>query len=293
MPHQSTLEEFVAKTEDHGLTHAQVQVELAKHFMELKQWDKAWPYADAAAQSSGAQWALMCAKDCAVGKKDWQAAEAFAAQTTRRYTQQTWGYWFLFCIESGHGNPAAARSFVEEYLKPIDDHPNLATPTAIGYFYWLSGDPKTAMLWFRAAHTRAAGAYTCFNLILLADEIGDAVTRDEMIRVLLARYRRQAPVACQIYEILRNALNQDKPGSVDLKAIDAILAKAPPPSRGLNAWLVGLFLKNHGQADDARRYLKLSLELPGVHEWGQAKAAVLLRGIDGDEAAPPSGVRLK
>ena len=51
---QSTLEEFLAKTEDHGLSHATVNVELAHHFMDQKQWDRARPYAEAAAQSGTA-----------------------------------------------------------------------------------------------------------------------------------------------------------------------------------------------------------------------------------------------
>ena len=32
--------------------------------------------------------------------------------------------------------------------------------------------------------------------------------------------------------------------------------------------MVGLFLKNHGKPEDARRYLKLALGLPGVSRMG-------------------------
>ena len=95
--------------------------------------------------------------------------------------------------------------------------------------------------------------------------------------MLLTNYRRQAPVACEMYQILSKGLNENKPGAVDLNAIDEILGQVPPASRGLNAWLVGLFLKNHGKPEDARRYLKLALGLPGVSEWGQAKANMSLR----------------
>ena len=149
---QSTLEEFLAKTEDHGLTHAQVQVELARHFMDLKQWDQAWPYAEAAA-SSWAQWAMMCAQRFAVARKDWKNAETYAERTSRRYTAQAWPYWYLFCLETGQGNLAAARSFAADYLKSIKDRPDQAAPAPVGYFYWMGGDTKNAMIWFRT-HTR-------------------------------------------------------------------------------------------------------------------------------------------
>ncbi len=89
--------------------------------------------------------------------------------------------------------------------------------------------------------------------------------------------------------MLRKALNDGKPDSVDLKAIDEILQKAPPGWRGINAYQVGMFLKNHGKAEDARRYLKLAVELPGLHVWGQAKANVVLRALDEKEKVQKAG----
>ena len=226
---QSTLEEFLAKTEDHGLTHAQVQVELARHFMDLKQWDKAWPYAEAAA-SSWAQWAMMCARDFAWPGKTGKTLRPMPNERRGAIPAQAWPYWYLFCLETGQGNLAAARSFAADYLKSIKDHPDQAAPAPVGYFYWMGGDTKNAMIWFRNAYEKAPGPYTCFNLILLADEIGDSATREEAIRVLLTNYRRQAPVACEMYQILSKGLNENKPGAVDLNAIDEILGQVPPAS---------------------------------------------------------------
>lgn len=203
-------------------------------------------------------------------------AENYAQMVSRRYPAEAWPYWFLFCKQTGHGDVAAARKFVDEFIKPINEQPELAEPAPIGYYYWLCDDPKTAMLWFRNAYAKTPSAFTCLNLITLGDEMGDSATRDEAIRILLSRFRRPAPVACEIYEILRKSLNDGKPESVDLNAIDEILDRSVPVSRSLNAYHVGLFLKNHGKAEDARRYLKLALDLPGNQEWGRAKASVVL-----------------
>ena len=52
-------------------------------------------------------------------------------------------------------------------------------PTAIGYFFWLHGDPKKAVPYFRKAYDAAPSPVTCIPLILIADELGDAATRDE------------------------------------------------------------------------------------------------------------------
>ena len=61
-----TLEKFLNNVEDLGLDHAKVRVEIADYYMGLKQWDKAKPYAEAAAQT-WAGWAMECAARCAGG----------------------------------------------------------------------------------------------------------------------------------------------------------------------------------------------------------------------------------
>ena len=134
---QSTLEEFLAKTEDHGLTHASVNVQLANHFMALKKREQAEHYAEAAARS-GAGWAMMCAAEYAEG-----------GETGRPGPDGS----------SSASEPAAAifspparlpRSVSNRTTSPDDDKPAM-----IGYFYWLSGDTKKAMAWFRKAYEKA------------------------------------------------------------------------------------------------------------------------------------------
>ena len=69
---KETLDEFLKKVEDPGLDHAKVRVEIANYYMGLKQWDKARPYAEAAA-ATWAGWAMSCAARCAEGEQDWAA----------------------------------------------------------------------------------------------------------------------------------------------------------------------------------------------------------------------------
>src|SRR5262249_29119087 len=69
----ATLEDYL-KAEDFGLGHAQVQVEIADHFIAKDDWKTARPYADAAGQT-WACWALLKAGECAEAMQDWTAAE--------------------------------------------------------------------------------------------------------------------------------------------------------------------------------------------------------------------------
>src|SRR5262249_43557228 len=111
---KETLDDYL-KTEDSGLAHAQVRVELARHFMARKEFDKARPYADAAALTA-AGWAMMCAAEVYEGLKDWETAEKWVRETAEHYetSRQSWLYW---CVRTGKGDLAAARKLALERVE--------------------------------------------------------------------------------------------------------------------------------------------------------------------------------
>ena len=96
----------------------------------------------------------------------------------------------------------------------------MTPPAAIGYFYWLRGDPKKAGPYFRKAYDAAPSAMTCIPLILVADELGDAAARDEWIRTLTTRHRGQSPNSARIFEILGKATGPGRPDATDLQAVE-------------------------------------------------------------------------
>jgi tetratricopeptide (TPR) repeat protein len=283
---RSTLEEFLAKAEDNGRSHAQVRVQIADYWMGLGKWDEAWPHAEAAAVS-GAQWALLCAAHCAEGKKDWVAAERYTKEITQNNPGGGWAAWYLFCKRTGHGDVEAAGALAESVLAKSADGPSVTPPTAIGYFYWLHGDPKKAVPFFRKAYDAAPAATTCTPLILIADEIGDAPARDEWIETMLTRYRKDAPNTARIFEIFRKA---SKPDEIDLQAIDRVLGRIQIPAyRGNNEFFVGIYLNNHGKLDEARRHLEQALRSTGSHRFMRAIAADHLQRLGVDIKAIGAG----
>ncbi len=54
-----TLQQYLDTAPNYDLSHAHVQVTIANYYMDKGQFDKALPYADAAAQT-GAEWAMLC-----------------------------------------------------------------------------------------------------------------------------------------------------------------------------------------------------------------------------------------
>ena len=80
-----------------------VRVEIANHYMGLKQWDKARPYADAAAQT-WAGWAMTCAARCARVRKTGSGPKPGTAAIAERYPEDSWAVWYFFCKRTGQGN---------------------------------------------------------------------------------------------------------------------------------------------------------------------------------------------
>jgi tetratricopeptide (TPR) repeat protein len=286
---RSTLDEFLVKTKGEARTRAGVRIEIAECVIVRGDWDKAWPYAEIAA-ATGIYRALVCAARCAEGRKDWGAAEGYNRLITERNPGGGWAAWYLFCKRSGHGDAEAAGAFAAGALAPGGPGARVAPPASVGYFRWLRGDPKTALTDLRKAYDAAPSAMTCIPLILVADELGDAVSRDEWIRTLTTRHRDQSPNSARIFEIPAKPTGPGQPDATDLKAVDQILDTIRvAASRGNNEFFVGCFLKNRGKAEEARRHLEQALRSTSSHRFMRAIAADQLQRLGVDIKAIGAG----
>jgi tetratricopeptide (TPR) repeat protein len=96
----ATLEAYLQE-EDHGLDHARVRVELANYFMAKKDFARALPYAEAAAET-WAGWAMLCASECHEGLGNWEKAEQWVQGVSLRYPDSS-HQWFFFVQAVGQG----------------------------------------------------------------------------------------------------------------------------------------------------------------------------------------------
>ena len=97
----------------YGLENAQTRVTLAYHYMKKKDFETAYKYADAAAES-GAGWAMSCAADCREQMNDWNGAEWYVRQTAERYESEEFS-WYSWCCRTGKETcPQPARSYKSE-----------------------------------------------------------------------------------------------------------------------------------------------------------------------------------
>lgn len=264
---KSTLDEFLQKEDDPGLDHAKVRVEIANYFMERQEWEKARPYAEDAAMT-WAEWAMQCAARCAEGEKAWDRAEAWFSRTTERYPDNSWAVWYLFCKRTGQGNLDAARDFVDRYIAARANRPDLLYPEYSACFYWFDGRTEKAKQDFRRAFEKYASVSAALCLALLADDEKDTAKRDAILNEFLTKNANKAPRSAAITRLLVESIlspNGKKP--IDLAQLDRLVESVPDDGKGFAYFLAGWFLKNHGDADAAKKYLGRCAEFPKALIW--------------------------
>jgi tetratricopeptide (TPR) repeat protein len=265
---QETLDEFLNKVEDPGLDHAKVRVEIANHYMELKQYDKARPYAEAAAQT-WAQWAMECAARCAEAEQDWERAEAWYSRATDRYANNCWAVWYLFCQRTGQGNREAARAFVDRYISARVDRPDLLNEEYAACFYWLDGRPEQAKVEFAKAYEKRISVSAGLGLAMIADDEKNTARRDELLGELVTKHKARAPKSLAICQMLVETVLAGEGANqpLDIAALDHMIDSIPEDGRGNIDFFVGWFLKNHGDPKDARKYLERCAQSPQALMW--------------------------
>jgi len=279
---QETLDEFLNKVQDLGLDHAKVRVEIANHYMGLKQWDKAKPYAEAAAQT-WAEWAMQCAGRCAEGEQDWERAESWYSRATERYPGGSWAVWYFFCKRTGRGNLEAARDFAEQYVNARADRPEMLNPEYAGCFYWLDGRPEKAKQAFGKAYEKSASVSAALCAAMIADEEKDPSRRDALLKEITTKHVDKAPKSVAICQLLvETVFDPSGTKPLDIAALDRLIESIPEDGRGNACFFVGWFLKNHSDAKSAKKYLQSCSRSPRSLIWYRYLADEAIKRSSGD-----------
>ncbi len=276
---KATLDDYLANTEDSGLQHAKVRVQLANYLMTRERWADAKKYAEPAAET-WAGWAMICASRCNEGLEDWERAELWIRRTAERYPTSNWAAWYLFCKRTGHGDVEAARAMAEEYLTAVEGRPDLAGPHQLGFFQWATGAPKKALENLEKAEAAKPSPLHAFSAMLLADELGDKVRRDRMLNELCAKFQDRVPRMVALAGMIREAHTDGGEHPLDLAAVDKVLERMPANMRGNAEFLIGRYQLNRGQPESARKYLQYASSAPETQAWLKVIAVDSLRSMD-------------
>ncbi len=273
---RATLDEYLNKTEDAGLQHAQIQVQMANKLMKEGRWQEAKPYAEAAA-ATWAAFGMACALECAEGLKDWDQAELWLRRLSERYPTRGWARWYIFCKRTKHGDLASARALAEAHLAEIAGRETREQAGPIGYFYWSIGSTRKAMEYLEKAEPSALNGIA---QVLMADELNDKDRRDRMLDTVAAQFQGKVPRMVTICKMIREATARGGEAPLDLAAVDRVLDRMPAKNRGNADFLVGRFLINRHRPEAACKYLGRCADSAETMLWPRLIALDALRSLD-------------
>lgn len=282
---QETLEQFLEREEDPGLDHARVQVDLANHFMEQGQWEKAEPFADAAAQT-WASWAMECASRCHEGLKEYDEAGLWASRVSQRYPEQSWAFWVGFCKRTGHGDYEAARDLAYRQVEAIADRAGPQERMNIGFLYLLCGDREKALYIFRSVVDDQNAAPALLATAFTADALGGSKLRDESFENFVNGPKTKQLGTARLCVYFIDLLKKGNSGQIDLKVIDEILGKIVKESQANATFVAGWFLLLQDSPEHAKVYLQRAIDARETYDWFRALAQDALRSPPGGMGRP-------
>jgi tetratricopeptide (TPR) repeat protein len=244
----ATLESFL-KQPDPGLYHAQIRVEIANHFMAQKDFKKAHPYAEAAAETWAA-WAMLCACRCADGLEEWDKAEEWAKRVSGRYDDAT-HVWYFWCLRTGRGDRAAAQELVESHFQKIGARRAANDLLVDAVYQAANGKREKAAELLVAANQRQPNPALLLTGALEYDAAGNAARRDRALGAWPPKSNFDP-----ILDLLRATLKKGEKEAPTRDEIEQAIKAMPPEARAFGSYVAGRFLLTRGQKELAVEYLK-------------------------------------
>lgn len=257
-----TLDGFLEQ-EEFGLEHAQTRVEIANFFMERKEWEKAKPYAEAAAES-WAEWAMLCAVRCYAGLLDEEQEGVWRGRLVERYPSYAHAEnYFFWCCRTGLGDADIAMQILEPYLQ-ADKREEAAADRA--FIYHAAGQRRKTIEEFEAAAKRKEvkqdSRQFYFGFIApLAIELGEAERANEALKNIEAGGGNYAKVAA-LYEKFRDGGEGAK---FDVDEVHRILQGRSPYGLVNVSWFAARLLEAAGQKREAIEFYRIAATVPDTN----------------------------
>ena len=236
------------KLDPGGPIWAETQFRIAHHYMKAKQWEKALPYAERASKT-GAGWGMIAEGRCHLALENWDRSEERFEATSKRYPEDCFE-WYAWCKLTGRGNIDGARELVENRLRDEGLRVTPAKGVKNAVYYLLSNQHLAATTLLNRILQKSNDERVRMYYFLAADRARSPVFRDDALR----KFQKQPGERAEVVRCLGESKGPDV--TLDLKKIDALLAKMEPAPTQETEMIVGLFLLRHDQPKAAIPYLR-------------------------------------
>ncbi len=161
------------------------------------------------------------------------------------------------------------RASVEQYLATVADQPNLQNEEYIACFNWLEGWLDKAEAEFVKAYSTRTSVSAALGLAMIYDDENNVARRNALVKELVAKHSDKAPKSVAICRLFLDSIfaadQTKKP--LDIVRVDQIISSVPEEARANTEFFAGWFLKNHGDRQDARRYLQDCVNSRNINSW--------------------------
>ena len=241
------------KAPDSGLQHADIHQQLANWLMDRGKFEEAGPHARGAAASYSA-WGLQVGARWAESVRDWKAAETYVSNMSRRYAGTNQAYYF-WCVRTGHGDRQDAKALADEYWESLPEGKDPHTEWELTIATIVDGDRDEAKECLRAIYNSHKFIVALIYEALMADEDGDAESRDELFKEI-----ETSPFAPIEYQELINSfrcvLKETEKGKWDPGVLEMLVTQSNIANVQYLYLLAGKFLAQHGEKELAEAYLQ-------------------------------------
>ena len=258
-----------------GLEHVRCRVDLASHYQRVGDVPAAQVHADLAAES-GADWALLCAADIHEKLQDWNGAEERLKQASDRFAEKSVD-WYFWCRRTGHGDLEEARQRAEKVVPLLESHSYTRQKFQAALFHDLEGRPEKALEILKAAAKQSDDPYVKLHAALIADELGQAGERDELLADTIQTTEFAKHSAGELARNFRDAVVGKKNKAFDPKINEWRLRKTSAGEPTDWHYLIGQFLVLRDRIDEGIPYLQQAAissrgDIPGATLAGVALA---------------------
>lgn len=287
----ATLKEGLTQP-DYALDHASLNWTIASHYVDRRQFEKAKPYADAAAGSYAA-FGLTIAAQCEEGLGNWSVAEDWIQRDAERYDRLF--NWYAWCVRTGKGNLEEAEKVAIEYLRsPRPDLGKREPLTSQAAHELFSGKRLEAEKTLRKSVRNFNDTWSAMHVALLRDAAGDAAGRDEALKALIDIAEQNPPsyshprpqtewVRPRIAELGKAYVSANSSGKLDPAVVEKIIQDTNRAKERMNlSYFAGRIFELRGDKENALKYLKRAAASPDNASVNCVLAWIELRALGFD-----------
>jgi len=286
----ATLKQYLATDENSGLSHAQVLDEIADHYMASSDFQSAWPYAQAAAES-GAGWATETAARCAEGRNDLPAAAKLWQEESNHYSDDA-VHWLEFIQRTGADMQEidAAKTLASGQIAILATSASAEDLQTAGMDALLVGDTAQARDLFQRSFALSPVPYAGLFCALLAHEDHDLPAAMSALE-RIGRDGRTMPYDGQpttylvdFAAVLAGSWSATPATPLDVAALKRTLAGCPTAvAQDLNlAYFMGRALDAEGRSDEARFFYEHAVQGLATQKYAVVYACMRLRELGED-----------